>query len=252
MTLPGAVPRSLPLAPRPFADESIRSWIGRVAARYDLPSVELVARLRDGPGVHVLRLFSLDWRKDAEFDHLLAQAARLDEARIRALRLVMTDRPKKPALWHRTLLAWCPACACEDVVCHGEIYERAIWRLGCCAVCPTHRLVLADACPICTFGRVGFQAVTGRQRLVCTLCKRPVDASPDTGRGAAFSIGGASPNCCNVPIGPLSPLPFRQCSSAWPVARLRRIRGGLVFRCTTSRSWCATWLRLSCGQRGWD
>ncbi len=177
MTLPMAIPRSIPLAPRPFHDESIRSWVGRVAARYDLAPPELVARLRDGPGVHVSRLFSLDWRKDAELDHLLAQAARLDEARIRALRLVVTDRPK-PALWHRTLLAWCPACACEDVVRHGEIYERAVWRLGCCAVCPTHRLVLADVCPVCTFGRVVFQAVTGRQRLVCTLCKRPVDASP--------------------------------------------------------------------------
>jgi hypothetical protein len=185
MTLPMAIPRSIPLAPRPFPDESIRSWIGRVAARYDLAPAELVARLRDGSGVHVSRLFSLDWRKDAELDHLLAQAARLDEARIRALRLVVTDRPK-PALWHRTLLAWCPACAWEDVVRHGEIYERAIWRLGCCAVCPTHRLVLADACPACTFGRVGFQAVTGRQRLVCTLCKRPVDALPDTGRGGGI------------------------------------------------------------------
>ncbi|MBA3897995.1 MAG: TniQ family protein, partial [Sphingomonadaceae bacterium] len=114
MTLPMALPRSLPLAPRPFPDESIRSWIGRVAARYDLAPAELVTRLRDGPGVHVSRLFPLDWQEDAELDHLLAQAARLDEARIRALRLVVTDRPK-PALWHRTLLAWCPACACEDV-----------------------------------------------------------------------------------------------------------------------------------------
>lgn len=185
MTLPMAIPRSIPLAPRPFPDESIRSWIGRVAARYDLAPAELVARLRDGPGVHVSRLFSLDWREDAELDHLLAQAARLDEARIKALRLVVTDRPK-PVLWHRTLLAWCPACACEDVVCYGEIYERAVWRLGCCAACPTHRLVLADVCPVCTFGRVGFQAVTGRQRLVCTLCKRPVDASPDTGQGSGI------------------------------------------------------------------
>jgi hypothetical protein len=182
MTLPMAISRSIPLAPRPFPDESIRSWIGRVAARYDLAPAELVARLRDGPGVHVSRLFSLDWRKDGELEHLLAQVARFDSARIRALRLVVTDRPK-PALWHRTLLAWCPACACEDVVHHGEIYERAVWRLGCCATCPTHRLVLADVCPVCTFGRVEFQAVTGRQRLVCTLCKRPIDASPDTGRG---------------------------------------------------------------------
>jgi hypothetical protein len=180
-----ALPSSIPLAPRPFPDESIRSWIGRIAARYDLASPELVARLRHGTEVDVSRLSAVDWREDAELDHLLAQAARLDEARIRALRLAVIDCPK-PAPWHRTLLAWCPACACEDVVRHGEIYERAGWRLGCCAACPTHRLVLADVCPVCTFGRVAFQAVTGRQRLVCTLCRRPVDASPDTGRGVGI------------------------------------------------------------------
>jgi hypothetical protein len=177
-----ALPNSIPLAPRPFPDESIRSWIGRVAARYDLAPAELVARLRDGIKADVSRLSTVDWREDAELDHVLAQAARLDGARIRALRLVVTDRPK-PALWYRPLLAWCPACACEDVVRHGEVYERAAWRLGCCAACPAHRLLLADVCPVCIFGRVGLQAVAGRQRLVCTLCKRPVDVSPDTGRG---------------------------------------------------------------------
>jgi hypothetical protein len=180
-----ALPGLIPLAPRPFPGESIRSWIGRVAARYDLAPPELVARLRDGTEVDVSRLASIDWREDAELDHLLARAVRLDGARIRALRLVVASRPA-PALWHRTLLAWCPACACEDVVRHGETYERAVWRLGCCAACPIHRLVLADVCPVCTFGRVGFQAVAGMQRLVCTLCKRPVDASADPGRGAGM------------------------------------------------------------------
>jgi len=48
--------------------------------------------------------------------------------------------------------------------------------------------VLADVCPVCAYGRVGFQAVGGRQRLVCGLCKRPVDASPDPGRGRGFLV----------------------------------------------------------------
>lgn len=185
MTRPMAVPRLIPLAPRPFSGESMRSWIARVAARYDLASPELVARLRDGPEVDVSRLSAIDWQEDAALDHLLAQVVRLDEARIRALRLVVTNRPE-PALWHRRLLAWCPACACEDVVRYGEIHERAVWRLGCYAVCPAHRLVLTDVCPSCSFGSVRFQAVAGRQRLVCTLCKRPVDASPDIGRGVGM------------------------------------------------------------------
>jgi hypothetical protein len=198
MMRPMALPGSIPLAPRPFPDESIRSWIGRVAARYDLAPPELVARLRDGAEVDVSWLSSVDWREDARLDHLLARAARLDGARIRALRLVVANRPE-PVLWHRTLLAWCPACACEDVVRHGETYERAVWRLGCCAACPIHRLVLAEFCPICIFGRVGFQAVAGRQRLVCTLCKRPVDASVDPGRGAGMlhRRGQSEPGQCS-------------------------------------------------------
>jgi hypothetical protein len=142
-----------------------------------------VAQLRDGQAIPVSRLASLDWQEDAALEQLLARATRLDRARIRGLRLVVEDGPK-PALWHRPLLACCPICACEDIARHDETYERAVWHLGCCAACPTHRLVLADVCPACAYGRVGFQAVAGRQRLVCGLCKQAVDASPDLGQGA--------------------------------------------------------------------
>lgn len=170
--------RSIPLAPRPFSDESVRSWIGRIAARYDLEPPELLTRLAAGRVVYAARLASLDWQEDAELEPLLAQAARLDEVQIKALRLGLEARPE-PARWHRQGLAWCPACACKDVACHGETYERAVWRLGCCAACPTHRLLLTDFCPVCTYGRVDFRAVAGRQRLVCALCKQLVDTSPE-------------------------------------------------------------------------
>jgi hypothetical protein len=187
VTGPRSIPRLIPLAPRPFPDESVRSWIGRVAARYDLAPSDLVAGLRDGAAVHVSRLAALDWQEDAELEHLLVRAARLDGTWIRALRPVAEIR-LEPALWHRRLLAWCLVCASEDVMRHGETYERAAWHLGCCAACPTHRLVLADVCPVCAFGRVGFRAVAGRQRLVCTLCKRPVDALADSGREVGILV----------------------------------------------------------------
>jgi hypothetical protein len=158
-----------------------------MAARYDLAPPGLMTWLRDGAAVHGSRIASLDWQEDAELEHLLARAAHLDRAGIRALRPIVEVQPK-PALWYRQLLAWCPVCACEDVTRHGEIYERAVWRLGCCAACPTHRLLLADVCPVCAFGRVGLQAVAGRQRLVCVLCKRLVDALPDSGRGMGIFV----------------------------------------------------------------
>jgi len=166
-------PRPLPLAPRPFPDESVRSWIGRVAARYDLEPPELIARLRGGAGVDVSRISSLDWSVDADLEILLARAARLDRSQISALRLLARDIPF-PATWHRRLLAWCSACVGEDVGRYGETYERAAWRLGCCVACPTHRLLLQEAC-LCVYGCCLYRPLAGRLRLVCQLCRRPAD-----------------------------------------------------------------------------
>jgi hypothetical protein len=166
-------PRPLPLAPRPFSDESVRSWIGRVAARYDLEPMELIARLRGGAGVEASRISSLDWSVDAELEILLAHAARLDRSQISALRILARGIPF-PATRHRRLVAWCSACVSEDVGRYGEIYERAAWRLGCCVACSTHRLLLEEAC-LCVYGGCRYRPVAGRLRLVCRLCRRPAD-----------------------------------------------------------------------------
>jgi hypothetical protein len=155
-------PRPLPLAPRPFSDESVRSWIGRVAARYDLEPMELIARLRGGAGVEASRISSLDWSVDAELEILLAHAARLDRSQISALRILARGIPF-PATWHRRLVAWCSACVGEDVGRYGETYERAAWRLGCCVACSTHRLLLEEAC-LCVYGGCRYR---GRSRGVC-------------------------------------------------------------------------------------
>jgi TniQ len=151
----------------------VRSWIGRVAARYDLRPSELVAGLRNGDELPGWRLASIDWRPDVELEHLLARTARLDHSLIGALRVPVPD----PAAWHRRSLAWCPACVREDVERHGETHERADWRLGCYVVCQTHRLLLEHLCAVCPFGRCGFGPVAGRQRLVRGLCRSLVDAS---------------------------------------------------------------------------
>lgn len=176
--------RPLPLAPRPMPGEAVLSWVRRLAARYDLEPAALVADLRGGEGVPAWRLSSLDWRADAELEHLLAQAARLDACRIAALRAITQDLPE-PAAWHRRSLAWCPVCVFEDIALYRETYERAVWRLGCCAACPLHHLVLARSCLVCGCGRMGYRAVAGRLRLVCEYCRRPVDAPGIAGRRPA-------------------------------------------------------------------
>ena len=186
------VTRLLPVAPRPLPGEAVLSWVRRVAARYDLTASELVALLRTGAGsVFVSRVACLNWQADAELEALLASAARLDAARIRGLRAVSVDG-QEPTAWRRYTLAWCPECLCDDLVRNGEVFERAIWRLGCCVVCPTHRTRLIQTCPACTFGHCRFEPVDGCQRLMCPSCRRAVDVLPraDAVNGAATQQSG--------------------------------------------------------------
>jgi hypothetical protein len=180
--------RAMPLAPRPFPGEAMRSWIGRVAARYDLSPAMFVAGLRDGDGVSAARLTSMERRPDPDLEHLLASAARLDVSRIGALRAAMGDMSTSAVSYsYRDTFAWCQACVCEDVAQHGESYERAAWRLGCCAVCVTHKRVLGQICPMCACGDVGFRPLGGRWRLTCEFCKVQIDAParhwPETASG---------------------------------------------------------------------
>jgi TniQ len=166
----------------------MRSWIGRVAARYDLSTAMLVAGLRDGDGVSAARLTSMDRRPDPDLEHLLATAARLDVGRIGALRAAMGGMSTSAVSYsYRDTISWCQACVCEDVARHGESYERAAWRLGCCAVCVTHEKVLAQICPMCACGDVGFRPLGGRWRLMCEFCKGQIDAPagywPETASG---------------------------------------------------------------------
>lgn len=171
--------RPLPLAPRSLPGEAIRSWVSRIAARYDLEPSELVAQLQDGDGVECSRLWALDWQHDAELETLLGRASRLEEAQIRNLRPLSGGWPD-PAGWHRWVLAWCPACVRDDIGRYGETYERAAWRLGFYAVCPRHHAILVTACPGCSSYQARFGRWAGRQRLICDFCRAPVEAAGAT------------------------------------------------------------------------
>jgi hypothetical protein len=191
--------RLLPLAPRPLPGEALRSWIGRVAARYDLSPAALIAGLRDGDEVACGRLGSIDWKPDAELEHLLVQAARLESRRIAALRAPVGGMSASADLFRDTL-SWCQICVGEDVIRHGESYERAVWRLGCSAICVTHGQLLSQTCPICACRKVGFQPLGGRARLTCVFCKGWIDAptsgragtAPEISRTRLFRLAGAS------------------------------------------------------------
>lgn len=176
----------LPLAPRPLPGEGVLSWVRRVAARYDLDAPGLVALLCP-PGVkrHPSHVTALDWTGEAGLDQALAVAARLHPGRIAALRPIPGDPARAPPLY-RVWTAWCNHCVRDDVARHGEVYERAVWRLGWCVACPVHGCRLGEACPSCLMGEYSFRAVAGRMRLVCGICRGPVDTVPPAKEGRPF------------------------------------------------------------------
>jgi len=182
--------RSIPLAPRPLPGEAVTSWIGRIAARYDLPPAALITGLRDGGGIPASRLASIDRSPDPELEHLLAKAACVEVGRIGALRAAAHGLSDWAAPFRDTL-AWCPVCVREDVARWGESYEHAIWRLSCCAVCVTHGQVLVQVCPLCARGRGEYHPSGGRWRLVCESCEGRIDTSTNHRRETALGISGA-------------------------------------------------------------
>ena len=179
----------LPLAPRPLPGEAVTSWIGRIAARYDLPPDALIAGLRDGAGIPASRLVSLDRCPDTELECLLATAAHIELRRIGGLRAVAPEMPAWLASFRLTP-AWCLVCVCEDAALWGENYERGIWRLSCCAMCAMHGQVLVQICPVCARGRGGYRPSGGRWRLLCESCGSRIDAAPNHRLGVAPGISG--------------------------------------------------------------
>jgi TniQ len=174
--------RPLPVAPRPYPGEAISSWVCRIAARYDLGADDLVAHIL---GYHPFGFGSterLDYRTDALLENALAAATRVEAATIKRLRVVCEDG--RAAGWHRTSPAWCPICIRGDLEERGELYERAIWRLGACVICPNHDVPLVDTCRWCVTASCRFLCGNGRLRLACTACGHPVDPPPGSGEGA--------------------------------------------------------------------
>lgn len=185
----------LPLAPRPFPGEAISSWAARIAGRYDLSATELVACLPGsctGGGGH-WGMRWLDYRADPGLEAALAAAAQVVPERLQALRIVPGDG--SASCWHREGVAWCPACVQEDLARWGETYERAIWRLGCCVLCPDHGVLLKDQCRRCyRDSRAHFRHADGRMTLVCAQCARlpdppkREDTDRDDSRFIAFDL----------------------------------------------------------------
>ena len=135
--------RRLPVAPRPFRDETLSSWLGRVACRYGLDAPALAACLAspDDP-FDAPRPPIDDISPSSGQIALWARAAAVDPARLR--RMTLAERhPRRPLAWflNRGLAATrpvmprppspvCLACFDADRAAGHDGYCRASWRLA--------------------------------------------------------------------------------------------------------------------------
>lgn len=167
----------LPLAPRPHPGEAVSSWIRRIAARYDIGADALVEHVLDRPGVAVGVASTLDYRAVPDLEAALANATRVSSATIGSLRIAGDDGSN--SCWHRWASAWCPICIRADLASHGELYERATWRLGFCVVCPEHNVPLEETCRRCPIEDCcRFQGSGGLLGLTCNTCRRTQGLEP--------------------------------------------------------------------------
>lgn len=164
----------LPLAPRPFEDELISSWQGRVAVRYALGIAEIDTWLSLSNSVSE----DHDVHPDPENLRRWARACRVRRDVVEKLALSHHAAPFGYVLRSR----WrgiCPACLEDDRRNHRDQYLRRTWSRAETVACPIHRLRLRYFCPGC-FTQCGFRFEyrDGLAELICSGCLTAVSRAP--------------------------------------------------------------------------
>ena len=165
------VPARLPVAPRPFRDELVTSWMARVAARYGAEPFELMVFLAGQAGRYAGARQIDDVVPDMGLLRLWAKACRIDPERLRR-RSLASRYPGRPQGWLLTeTVPVCLACFDADVAAGRDAYLRVNWRLAEQVVCPEHRTMFLDLCPTCR-GRLrpSFRLLNGVLRPFCRKC----------------------------------------------------------------------------------
>lgn len=175
--------RRLPVAPRPYGDELLSSWLGRVACRYGLAAEDLAGDFACGDHADFSPLPIDDFAPMPDQIRVWARACGVDPLRLRRLSL-SRRHPRRPPTWFSnqapegaplaTLrLAVCPACLDADHAAGRDGYLRADWMLAERCICPAHGTVLLDRCPHCHRRlQVTFRLQERRARPVCGRCQK--------------------------------------------------------------------------------
>jgi hypothetical protein len=176
--------RRLPVAPRPFRDETLSSWLGRIACRYGLDAPALAACLAAPDDLFDAPRPPIDDISPG-LDQIArwAKAGAVDPARLR--RMTLADRhPRRPLAWFsnggsaapKPPSPVCLACFDADRADGRDGYCRAGWLLAERCVCPAHARMLIDQCPNCHRRLlVAFRLRDNRASPVCTRCESDLD-----------------------------------------------------------------------------
>jgi TniQ len=186
----------LPVAPRPFEDELLSSWQGRIACRYDLCADGLSERLGVAPHDRSIGFSGRDFAPAPAAVSAWARACRLSEGRVREMALSTRPRPMGLYVWgegravgaiRRPL---CPACLEEDADAGRDHHIRRTWALVESCLCDRHGRFLSETCAHC-HSALGFRFRNrGGARLVCIRCQSAVRGLPAAGDAASPAIQG--------------------------------------------------------------
>jgi hypothetical protein len=174
----------LPVAPRPYHDELLSSWMARVACRYGLTAPELAGNFAVAGNSLSSPLPIDDSAPTADQTRVWARACGVDPWRLQ--RLALSRRyPRRPRSWYASRgPEWatstpsestpvCLACFAADLAAGRDTYLRAGWMLAECCICPVHGRLLHDRCVSCHRRlSVTFRLHDGRARPVCSHCAR--------------------------------------------------------------------------------
>ncbi|MCB1467195.1 MAG: TniQ family protein [Rhizobiaceae bacterium] len=171
-------PGRLPVAPRPYRDELLSSWMARVACRYGLTAPELAGYFSDLSSPLLID----DGAPATSQTSVWARACGVDPDRLQ--RLSLSRRyPRRPRSWYVSRgPEWTPstvtgstpiclACFTDDRAAGRDAYLRAGWVFAECCICPVHGHLLRDRCVSCHRRlSVAFRLREGCARPVCTHC----------------------------------------------------------------------------------
>jgi hypothetical protein len=128
--------RALPVAPRPFSDEALGSWIGRLASRYRIT----VRQLDSSFGLGLDLTGPLTWLLPGSLSELtrsrLCSMTRVQIAQISSLALKATDETPSTA-------SYCCKCVFLNPLEVESPYWKRDWLSPSATECAIHRLRLS-------------------------------------------------------------------------------------------------------------